>query len=183
LVENRGKIEIGQQLHAAGLVVIFIDASCLIGARSNAVFYRETCHAMLQPPAVFVRPIPMTDAFVNKNDYGLILLRDSYDDALAESEEMYDKECERKGNRTPKIERTTRYLLGIKENVLSGQVGLYVPPRHNPIEIPSSAVTAPHLDNPLWVVYDFINGAPKMVIGALPFGHFGVGRECLNFCV
>jgi hypothetical protein len=117
----------------------------------------------------------MNDAFFDQNDYGLILLRDSYNAALAESEEMYDKECERKGNRTPKNERSTRYLLGIKENVLSGQVGLYVPPRQSPIEIPGSAVTAPHLDNPLWVEYDFINGATKMVLGALPFGHFGVG--------
>lgn len=117
----------------------------------------------------------MSELFVNNNDYGLILLRESYDDALAESEEMYDKECERKKNPTPKSERTTRYLLGIKENVLSGQVGLHVPPRSRHVQVPAAAVTGEHIDNPLWILYDFIHGDPKMVLGALPFGGSGFG--------
>ena len=117
----------------------------------------------------------MTDLYVNTNNYGLILLRNSYEDALAESEEMYDKECERKKCPTPKAERATQYLLGVKENILSGQVGLHVPPRKPYIEVPADAITAEHVDNPLWVDYDFIHGEPKMVLGALPFGQFGFG--------
>jgi hypothetical protein len=46
---------------------------------------------------------------------------------LAELEEIYDKECERVQCPTQKSQRTTKYLLGIKENILSGQVGLYIP--------------------------------------------------------
>lgn len=117
----------------------------------------------------------MTEFYVNTNNYGLILLRDSYEDALAESEEMYDKECERKKCQSSKAERTTQYLLGVKENVLSGQVGLCVPPRKPHIEVPVDAITAEHVDNPLWIHYDFIHGEPKMVFGALPFGRFGFG--------
>jgi hypothetical protein len=117
----------------------------------------------------------MNDKYINKHDYGLILLRDNYEDALAESENLYDKECERKNTSTPKAERTTRHLLGVKENVLSGQVGLYLPPRNCFIEVPNDAVTATHIDNPLWVEYEYINGEAKMVIGSLPFGQFGVG--------
>jgi hypothetical protein len=117
----------------------------------------------------------MDEFFVNINSYGLILLRDNYEDALAESEEMYDKECESKKTPTPKSERGTKYLLGIKENILSGQVGLHIPSRKLHIEVPASAITGEHVDNPLWVNYDFIHGEPKMVIGALPFGGFGFG--------
>jgi hypothetical protein len=117
----------------------------------------------------------MTHFFVNTHNYGLILLRGSYEEALAETEELYDKECERKGCHTPKAERGTSYLLGIKENVLSGQVGLHIPPRKPHIEVPIEAITGEHIDNPLWVNYDWLNGDPKMVIGALPFGNFGFG--------
>lgn len=54
LVENRSKIEIGQLLHAAGFVAIFIEASYLTGERSNAIFYRGICHVMLQHLAVYI---------------------------------------------------------------------------------------------------------------------------------
>jgi len=117
----------------------------------------------------------MTNLFVNTNNYGLILLRNSYEDALAESKEMYDKECERKECTTPKAERVTLHLLGVKENVLSGQVGLHIPPRSLHVEVPIEAIAGEHIDNPLWVDYDYLNGDPKWVIGALPFGHLGFG--------
>jgi hypothetical protein len=117
----------------------------------------------------------MTSLYVNENPYGLILLRNSYEEALAESEEMYDRECERKGTPTPKSERTTQYLLGVKENVLSGQVGLHIPPRKPHIQVPADALYGEHIDNPLWINYDWIHGEPKMVLGSLPFGQFGVG--------
>ena len=116
----------------------------------------------------------MTALFQNENDYGMILLRDNYEDAIAESEEMYDRECERKNCSTPKEERTTKYLLGVKENVLSGQIGLHIPPNKSHIEIPEEAIYCEHIDNPLWVNYDFLNGNSKMVLGSGPFG-FGMG--------
>ena len=52
MVENPNKIEIGQLLHAVEFVAIFIEASDLAEARSNAVFYRGICHVMLQHLAV-----------------------------------------------------------------------------------------------------------------------------------
>ena len=54
MVENHSKIEISQLLHVAGLVAIFIEANYLTGDWSNAVFYRETCHVMLQHFAVYI---------------------------------------------------------------------------------------------------------------------------------
>lgn len=117
----------------------------------------------------------MSELYVNTNNYGLILLRNSYEEAMAESEEMYDKECERKRCPTPKSERSTTHLLGVKENILSGQVGLHVPPRKPHIKVPVEAIKAEHVDNPLWVNYDFVNGDPKWVLGSLPFGQFGFG--------
>ena len=66
----------------------------------------------------------MTEQFINVNNYGIILLRNSYEEAIAESEAMYDQYCEIKGCHTPKSERVTKYQLGVKENLLSGQVGL-----------------------------------------------------------
>jgi hypothetical protein len=116
----------------------------------------------------------LEDYFVNKNNYGLILLRNSLDEALAESEEMYDRECERKGCKTPKAQRGTSYLLGIKEHVLSGQVGLHIPAGKHHIEVPIESIKGEHVDNPFWVNYEWINGEPKFVLGALPFG-FGFG--------
>lgn len=117
----------------------------------------------------------MASLYVNENSYGLILLRNSYEQALAESEEMYDRECERKGTPTPKSERKTQHLLGVKENVLSGQVGLYIPPRKPDIQVPAEAIYGEHMDNPLWINYDWIHDEPKMVLGSLPFGQFGFG--------
>ncbi len=107
-----------------------------------------------------------TELYKN-TEYGQILLRDNYEDALLESEEMYDKECERKGCPTPKEERTTKYLIGVKENVLGGQVGLHLPPN---TEVPSEYVRGVHRDNPYWVNYEFLNGDPFMAIGLPPFG-------------
>jgi len=79
---------------------------------------------------------------------------------------MYDKECERKKCPTPKEDRTTKYLLSIKENIISGQVGLYIPPNKSSLEIPFGYLTATHIDNPLWINYDFINGENSFVIGS-----------------
>lgn len=115
----------------------------------------------------------MQHLYQNKNAYGLILLRDSYEKALSESEQMYDKECERKNCPTPKSDRTTQYLLGVKENILSGQVGLHIPPNRPDIEIPAEAIDCTHFDNPLWVDWNFLNGDPKLILGHGPFG-FGL---------
>ena len=81
------------------------------------------------PPPVSKIFDTMEEFYTNQNNYGIILLRDNYEDALAGSEEIYDKQCERVQCPTPKSQRTTKYLLGIKENILSGQVGLYIPPK------------------------------------------------------
>ena len=115
----------------------------------------------------------MRGLFHNANNYGLILLRGSYEGALAESEQMYDQECERKNCPTPKSSRATQFLLPVKENVLSGQVGLYIPPARSDIEVPGEAIYCTHIDNPLWANWDFLNGPPKLVLGNGPFG-FGV---------
>ena len=44
----------GQLLHTAGFVDIFIEANYLTRDWSNAVFYRGTCHVMLQHFAVYI---------------------------------------------------------------------------------------------------------------------------------
>ena len=43
-----------QLSHAAGFVAIFIEANYLIREWSNAVFYREICHVMLQHFTVYI---------------------------------------------------------------------------------------------------------------------------------
>ena len=52
LVENHSRIERSQLSHVAGFVAIFIEASYLTGAWSDAVFFRRICHVMLQHLAV-----------------------------------------------------------------------------------------------------------------------------------
>ena len=44
----------GQLLQVAGFIAIFIEANYLIREWSNAVFYRGTCHVMLQHFAVYI---------------------------------------------------------------------------------------------------------------------------------
>ena len=44
----------GQLLRTAGFIAIFIEANYLIREWLNAVFYRETCHVMLQHFAVYI---------------------------------------------------------------------------------------------------------------------------------
>lgn len=117
----------------------------------------------------------MTDFYINSNNYGLILLRDNYEDALEESKEMYEKVYKEETQSSQGSEKAVSYLLGVKENVLSGQIGLHMPPRKPHIKVPMEAISAEHVDNPLWVNYDFINGESKMVLGALPLGQFGLG--------
>jgi hypothetical protein len=48
LVENHSTIGIALPLNAAGFAAIFIEANHLTGDWTNAGFYRENCHVMLQ---------------------------------------------------------------------------------------------------------------------------------------
>lgn len=119
----------------------------------------------------------MSDFYVNNNNYGLILLRNSYEEALEESEELFYKYHEKIGQPIRRTEKTPKsYLLIPRENILSGQIGLYLPSsKQKYLEIPSDAVIGEHLANPLWVNYDFIRGESKVILGALPFEQFGIG--------
>lgn len=98
-----------------------------------------------------------------------IILCDDKNHAYTLTERMYDEECVKLKTPTPKEERTTKYLLGVEENVLSGQFGLSVP------EKMTQRVDPRYLKNtviktPLWIDEKFINGEPFFALGVGPFG-------------
>lgn len=100
---------------------------------------------------------------------GKIILCDNINSAYQLTESMYDKECNRLGNKQPKEERITKYLLGVEENILTGQFGLHLPQGY--IErVDKKYLSNVQIKTPLWIDEKFINGEPFFAIGVGPFG-------------
>lgn len=100
---------------------------------------------------------------------GKIILCDNINSAYQLTESMYDEECNRLGNKQPKEERITKYLLGVEENILTGQFGLHLPQDY--IErVDKKYLSNVQIKTPLWIDEKFINGEPFFAFGVGPFG-------------
>lgn len=98
-----------------------------------------------------------------------IILCDDSNSAYQLTELMYDQECNRLGNKQPKEERQTKYLLSVKENILTGQFGLHLPQDY--IEkVDKKYLSNVQIKTPLWIDEKFINGEPFFAWGIGPFG-------------
>ncbi len=103
-----------------------------------------------------------------------VLICESKDESYSLSEAIYDEECERKKNPMPKEERTTKYMFGVQENILSGQFGLHVPFKYW-VVLDLKYKGNIQVRSPLWIGEEFINGEPFFMLGHSPFG-FTVGN-------
>lgn len=102
-----------------------------------------------------------------------IIICGSKNESYILSENIYDEECDRKNCPTPKHERTSQYMFGVHENILSGQFGLQVPQEYW-AELDVKYQSNVQVHNPLWVDEKFVNGEQYFFIGNSPFG-FGFG--------
>lgn len=98
-----------------------------------------------------------------------IILCDDINSAYKLTELMYDEECNRFGNKEPKEKRTTKYLLGVEENILTGQFGLHLPQDYNE-RVDKKYLSNVQIKTPLWIDEKFINGEPFFALGIGPFG-------------
>ena len=100
---------------------------------------------------------------------GKIILCDNINSAYQLTESMYDEQCNRLGNKQPKEERITKYLLGVEENILTGQFGLHLPQDYIQT-VDKKYLSNVQIKTPLWIDEKFINGEPFFAIGVGPFG-------------
>ena len=101
---------------------------------------------------------------------GKIILCDNINSAYQLTESMYDEVCTSSGNKQPKEERITKYLLGVEENILTGQFGLHLPQDY--IErVDKKYLSNVQIKTPLWIDEKFINGEPFFYIGSFGFGN------------
>lgn len=107
-----------------------------------------------------------------------IILCDDIILAYQLTELMYHEECDRLGNKQPREERSKNYLLGVEENILTGQIGLHLSYDYvDKVDI--KYLSNVQIRTPLWIDEKFINGEPFFALGIGPFG-FGTVNPSQN---
>lgn len=105
-----------------------------------------------------------------------IIKCNSFDEAKALTRKLYEEDCIRLGNPEILKTNTTDNLLGIDENILTGEFGLHLPSNYR------DKVDKKHLNNlfiksPFWINERFINGNPFFALGVGPFGFAQVNPQ------
>jgi len=114
------------------------------------------------------------DSSFNDTGYERVILCENVGEAFARSERLLELVRERAGVRR-QPEDAGRYLLGVYEHLLSGQVGLRVPKNQELLMTSQSEIADAMYLDPYWVPWEDINGDPRLTLGCLPFGQFGIG--------